>query len=37
MNILILEDSSKAGFGGGQRVTLDVINSLKDKNNIYLQ
>jgi glycosyltransferase involved in cell wall biosynthesis len=36
MNILILEDSSKAGFGGGQRVTLDVINSLKDKNNIYL-
>ncbi len=28
MNIIILEDSSKAGFGGGQRITLDVIEVL---------
>jgi glycosyltransferase involved in cell wall biosynthesis len=35
-NILILEDSSKAGFGGGQRVSLDVINSLIHEHSIYI-
>jgi glycosyltransferase involved in cell wall biosynthesis len=28
--IVILEDSSKSGFGGGQRVTLAVMEALKD-------
>lgn len=27
-NILVLEDSSKVGFGGGQRISLEVINIL---------
>ena len=31
-NILILEDSSKSNFGGGQNVTLKVIDSLSDRN-----
>lgn len=36
MNIIILEDSSKAGFGGGQKITLDVINALKENYNLYV-
>lgn len=36
MNIIILEDSSKAKFGGGQRITIDVIKVLKDKYQIIL-
>jgi len=36
MNIIILEDSSKAGFGGGQKITLDVINTLKENYNLYI-
>ena len=35
-NILIFEDSSKAKFGGGQKVTLEVINILKEKYNLIL-
>jgi glycosyltransferase involved in cell wall biosynthesis len=35
-NIIIMEDSSKAKFGGGQRVTLDVIKSLHDNYNLVL-
>jgi glycosyltransferase involved in cell wall biosynthesis len=36
MNIIILEDSSKAGFGGGQRITLDMIKALKDSYKIFV-
>jgi glycosyltransferase involved in cell wall biosynthesis len=36
MDIIILEDSSKAGFGGGQKITLDVINSLKNFHNLHV-
>jgi len=35
-NILVLEDSSKAKFGGGQKVTLEVIDALKNEYNLYL-
>ncbi len=35
-NILILEDSSKAHFGGGQRVTLDIMNILTDEYRLIL-
>lgn len=36
MNVIVLEDSSKAGFGGGQKITLDVINALKENYNLYI-
>lgn len=35
MNILIIEDSSKVVYGGGQRITEAVIDILADKNDIY--
>ena len=39
MNILVLEDSSKVGMGGGQQITLNVISTLLTKrgkiNNSY--
>jgi len=35
-NILVFEDSSKAKFGGGQKVTLDVVESLFKNYNLYL-
>jgi len=36
MNIIILEDSSKASFGGGQRITLDAIKVLKNCYEIFV-
>lgn len=36
MNIIFLEDSSKAGFGGGQKITIDVISSVLNLYQIYL-
>lgn len=35
-NILIFEDSSKSIFGGGQKVTMEVINCLSNNYNIFL-
>jgi glycosyltransferase involved in cell wall biosynthesis len=35
-NILVLEDSSKAKFGGGQKVTLEVMEALHKKYNLVL-
>lgn len=35
-NILVFEDSSKAKFGGGQRVTLDVMGVLSERYNLVL-
>jgi len=35
-NIIIFEDSSKAKFGGGQRVTLDIMNILSESYNLIL-
>lgn len=35
-NIIVFEDSSKAIFGGGQRVTLDVMEILQKKYNLIL-
>jgi glycosyltransferase involved in cell wall biosynthesis len=35
-NILILEDSSKAKFGGGQKVTLEVMEALHNNYNLVL-
>lgn len=36
MNVVVLEDSSKAFFGGGQRVTLEVVRALKGSYSIYV-
>ena len=36
MNIIILEDSSKSGLGGGQKVTLDVISILRKYFNLFI-
>jgi len=35
-NIIIFEDSSKAKFGGGQRVSLDVMNILRENYDLVL-
>lgn len=35
-NIIIIEDSSKAKFGGGQRVSLEVMKNLKQDYNLFL-
>lgn len=35
-NIIIFEDSSKAKFGGGQRVTLDVMQILNENYKLTL-
>ena len=35
-NIIIMEDSSKNKFGGGQNVSLEVIKILRVRYNIYL-
>jgi len=35
-NIIILEDSSKAKFGGGQNVTLSVAEGLSDEFNVFV-
>lgn len=35
-NIIIIEDSSKAKFGGGQKVTLEVMKGLEEYYSLYL-
>jgi glycosyltransferase involved in cell wall biosynthesis len=35
-NIIILEDSSKAKFGGGQKVTIELLRCLFQKYNLFL-
>ena len=34
--LIVLEDSSQSGFGGGQRITLEVLNHAKFKNRVIL-
>jgi glycosyltransferase involved in cell wall biosynthesis len=36
MNVLVIEDSSKVGFGGGQRVTEKVISLLSEEYGVFM-